>query len=449
MPILSLVAALLLAAEPSSGADPGCVSDADRPSFCEYGTAWSAGPCDGGEYLVCEPTHEAPNILPTVFLGVAACGLALWPMALAAAAAEGTISSVALLRSLEPGLNGTTADRFRLGAGLLCVASFGSAGTAVSMLITGLISAFWLWRQGLEVIHTREGEGRRVTLYAVSGLGHSAPLASYRTDRENDCHDELRRQAAEDHFHKVAEIWAYRNRSLISALDPWKGMPRMPDRTPPSARMTAKKCQAQLEGGAARVKRALVEVAAMRKEVDAVRDAARDDLRECAKRSSVCTCNCDSRGGQGGTGGQGGAVSLGPGGSPTKLMQALTDALGPETPVTERDDGVQVALQETVLFDFDKDVLTPAARATLSKVAKVLAAHPQVHVIVEGHTSLPGEGDYNLDLSKRRVKAVVEGLAGLGVARSRLSTGAFGETRPEVKTDSEEGRNRRVILRLK
>jgi OOP family OmpA-OmpF porin len=151
----------------------------------------------------------------------------------------------------------------------------------------------------------------------------------------------------------------------------------------------------------------------------------------------------------GGAGGQGGVVNLAPNGNTQQLFARLAESLGPDIKVTEKDGTINVPLKETVLFEWDKDVLTPVARATLAKVAKVLVGHSDLQIIVEGHTSAPGSADYNLDLSQRRVKSVVEALASMGVGRSQMTTGAFGENRPEVRTDTEETRNRRVIIRLK
>ena len=65
----------------------------------------------------------------------------------------------------------------------------------------------------------------------------------------------------------------------------------------------------------------------------------------------------------------------------------------------------------------------------------------------------PAAGDrFNLELSQRRAAAVKQSLVtGYGITPARLSTAGFGEARPKVRNDTEEGRvrNRRVeLLRL-
>jgi hypothetical protein len=60
---------------------------------------------------------------------------------------------------------------------------------------------------------------------------------------------------------------------------------------------------------------------------------------------------------------------------------------------------------------------------------------------VEGHASNEGEDDYNLRLSEKRAKAVMDHLIKKGkVAKQRLTSEGFGETQPIHSNDSESGR---------
>ena len=67
-------------------------------------------------------------------------------------------------------------------------------------------------------------------------------------------------------------------------------------------------------------------------------------------------------------------------------------------------------------------------------------------VEVQGHTDSDGEADYNLDLSQRRVDAVVATLVAKGVAAERLVPKGYGETEPMVPNDADAHKalNRRV-----
>jgi outer membrane protein OmpA-like peptidoglycan-associated protein len=112
---------------------------------------------------------------------------------------------------------------------------------------------------------------------------------------------------------------------------------------------------------------------------------------------------------------------------------------------------LQLSLDASLLFDFDRAVLRPEADATLSSAAGQIASYPGTQIIVEGHTDSIGSATYNRDLSERRASVVVERL------RSMLAAGDFifvsigyGDTRPIAGNQTSAGRqrNRRVEIRV-
>lgn len=117
---------------------------------------------------------------------------------------------------------------------------------------------------------------------------------------------------------------------------------------------------------------------------------------------------------------------------------------GPAT-VTVTD--TRILISERIYFDFDTDTIRSVSMPLLDQVASVIRDLPaNKHVRVEGYTDAEGNEQYNLDLSYRRARAVVEYLAGRGVPRVRLSYVGYGEANPVAPNDSPEGRalNRRV-----
>ncbi len=104
---------------------------------------------------------------------------------------------------------------------------------------------------------------------------------------------------------------------------------------------------------------------------------------------------------------------------------------------------------EGVNFEFDRDVLTPEARAILDRVAGSLREWPEIRVEVSGHTDSKGAEAYNLRLSSGRAAAVREYLVGKGIDRSRLVSKGYGESSPIAGNDTEANRlrNRRVELK--
>ena len=98
-----------------------------------------------------------------------------------------------------------------------------------------------------------------------------------------------------------------------------------------------------------------------------------------------------------------------------------------------------------VFFDFAKSTLTPDARNTIAKAAKVVGP---AKLIVVGHADRAGPEDYNLRLSKRRADAVKAELVRLGVPANQIATEGRGEMDPLVPTADgvREPQNRRVEI---
>ncbi len=107
----------------------------------------------------------------------------------------------------------------------------------------------------------------------------------------------------------------------------------------------------------------------------------------------------------------------------------------------------RILISERVYFEFDTDTIRSVSTPLLDQVAAaVLQLDAALRVRVDGYTDDAGSPDYNLDLSFRRARAVVEYLAGRGVARERLEFRGYGSLHPVAPNDSQEGRalNRRV-----
>jgi outer membrane protein OmpA-like peptidoglycan-associated protein len=113
--------------------------------------------------------------------------------------------------------------------------------------------------------------------------------------------------------------------------------------------------------------------------------------------------------------------------------------------------GEKIEFEGTVYFDTDKDVIQERSFELLDGIATVIKAHPEVgRIRVEGHTDAQGPREHNLDLSKRRAKAVVRHLAGKGVDEQRLRSEGFGPDRPVADNKTIDGRakNRRVEFHI-
>ncbi len=107
----------------------------------------------------------------------------------------------------------------------------------------------------------------------------------------------------------------------------------------------------------------------------------------------------------------------------------------------------RILISERIYFDYDRDTIRPVSMPLLDQVAAVVQELPgELRVRVDGYSDNEGGEAYNLDLSYRRARAVVEYLAGRGVPRSRLEYRGYGPRNPVAPNDTPEGRalNRRV-----
>ncbi len=100
-----------------------------------------------------------------------------------------------------------------------------------------------------------------------------------------------------------------------------------------------------------------------------------------------------------------------------------------------------------ILFATGKADLQPESRPVLKEIATTLREHPDLRVLIEGHTDNVGGAAANLKLSDARAAAVKAALVGqFGIAADRITTRGLGDTNPAAPNTTAEGRaqNRRV-----
>ncbi|MDF9800039.1 outer membrane protein OmpA-like peptidoglycan-associated protein [Catalinimonas alkaloidigena] len=100
-----------------------------------------------------------------------------------------------------------------------------------------------------------------------------------------------------------------------------------------------------------------------------------------------------------------------------------------------------------ILFDWDSSELTEEARRQLQTFAKQVLTYSPRAIRVIGHTDALGTSNYNEKLARKRVQAVVNYLASLGLrGKVSLYRQSKGEDEPVASNTEESGRsqNRRV-----
>ncbi|KAB7628281.1 peptidoglycan-associated lipoprotein Pal [Alkalilimnicola sp. S0819] len=116
--------------------------------------------------------------------------------------------------------------------------------------------------------------------------------------------------------------------------------------------------------------------------------------------------------------------------------------------LNELDDPANPMSDRIVYFGFDSSTISADDRAALRAHGEFLAAHPELSLLLEGHTDERGSREYNLALGEQRAKSVERILRLHGAAAEQLEVVSYGEEKPAELGQTEDAwaKNRRVEL---
>lgn len=89
---------------------------------------------------------------------------------------------------------------------------------------------------------------------------------------------------------------------------------------------------------------------------------------------------------------------------------------------------------KNIFYDYDKADLRPESKTALNELIAVLHDNPNVTIEMASHTDRWGSDAYNINLSERRAKSVVDYLVENGISRDRLQPHGYGKSRPKTVT---------------
>ncbi len=89
---------------------------------------------------------------------------------------------------------------------------------------------------------------------------------------------------------------------------------------------------------------------------------------------------------------------------------------------------------DNIFYDFDRATLRPESQEALDEMVQVLRDNPNVTIEMASHTDRHGTDEYNIGLSSRRARAVIDYLIEHGIAPDRLQSQGYGESRPKTIT---------------
>ena len=101
---------------------------------------------------------------------------------------------------------------------------------------------------------------------------------------------------------------------------------------------------------------------------------------------------------------------------------------------------------EPLFFDYDKDQIRQEYIDYLKTMAMIVLSHSDLRIKVTGHTDGDGSDAYNLDLSKRRAKAILNFFIQEGLTPERVEIDFRGKREPIAPNSTSAGKqkNRRV-----
>lgn len=89
---------------------------------------------------------------------------------------------------------------------------------------------------------------------------------------------------------------------------------------------------------------------------------------------------------------------------------------------------------DNIFYDFDKATLRPESKTALDEMVQVMRDNPNITIEMASHTDRKGSEEYNLDLSERRAKSVIDYLIEAGIKADRLQHTGYGKSRPKTIT---------------
>ncbi len=136
--------------------------------------------------------------------------------------------------------------------------------------------------------------------------------------------------------------------------------------------------------------------------------------------------------------------------APEALLPETLDIEGLKFAETRKPEPSRV-IPTKVLFEFDKAVIREEYAADLAQLGGYIAEEEPGRVVIEGHACWIGTEEYNVGLSERRARAIVDYLVTRhGIDRTLFEVEAYGESRPEASNETGQGRkkNRRAATAL-
>lgn len=96
---------------------------------------------------------------------------------------------------------------------------------------------------------------------------------------------------------------------------------------------------------------------------------------------------------------------------------------------------------KNILYDFNKASLTQTAMGVLDTLHQIMTENPTFIIELSSHTDSKGEDNYNMKLSQKRAESCVTYLVSKGIPANRMKAMGYGETKPLVPNQKQDGKD--------
>lgn len=117
-----------------------------------------------------------------------------------------------------------------------------------------------------------------------------------------------------------------------------------------------------------------------------------------------------------------------------------TDTIRKDIAILKLEINKEYTLQN-VLYEFGKATLTENSKAVLDNLYNIMIENPTFIIELSAHTDHIGSDANNMKLSQARAESCVNYLAGKGIAKDRLKAMGYGESRPKVPNQTDDGKD--------
>ncbi len=131
--------------------------------------------------------------------------------------------------------------------------------------------------------------------------------------------------------------------------------------------------------------------------------------------------------------------------TPTETIEPTNSDVPKKAPQDELNENAN-----SITFKAGTDTMNRSGRRAITNIVNVLKDNPTLKIKIESHTDNGKYASSNMELTEKMAKAVKDMLVQQGIDASRVSTEAFGDTKPKDTNDSDIGRknNRRIEFKV-